>query len=44
LCELWVAGTDLLEDWLEHLRLLLDDLSQLLELWVISQEVEIATS
>jgi hypothetical protein len=41
LSQLWVASADLLEDRLKHLGLLLDDLSELLELWVISQEVEV---
>lgn len=42
--ELWVASCNGLEDWLEHGRLLLDDLSQLLELWVVAQEVEVSGS
>lgn len=36
--QLWVASTDLLKDWLKHLRLLLYNLSQLLELWIVTQE------
>ena len=40
--ELRIAGRDLLQDGFKHLWLLLDDLSQLLELWVIAQEVEIS--
>lgn len=41
LSQLRVAGTKLLEDGLEHLRLLLDNLAELLELGVMSQEVEV---
>jgi hypothetical protein len=40
--ELGVASANLLQDWLEHLWLLLDNLSQLLELRVISEKVEIS--
>lgn len=41
LSELRVAGAKLLEDGLEHLWLLLDNLAELLELGVMSQEVEV---
>lgn len=42
--ELRVAGTELLEDGLQHLGLLLDDLTELLKLGVISQEIQVAES
>ena len=42
--QLWVTSSNLLQDGLEHLRILLDDLSQLLELRVISEEIEVAKS
>lgn len=42
--ELGVACTKLLQDRLQHLRLLLDDLAKLLELGVVSQEVQVAES
>lgn len=42
--QLWVTSSNLLQDRLEHLRILLDDLSQLLELRVISEEIEVAKS
>lgn len=38
--QLGVTLTNLLQDRLEHLGLLLYDLSQLLELWVVAQEVK----
>jgi hypothetical protein len=38
--QLGVALTDLLQNRFKHLGLLLYDLSQLLELWVVAQEVE----
>lgn len=41
LCNLRVASSDLLENGLEHLRLLLNKLAQLLEVAVVPQEVEI---
>lgn len=41
LSKLRVAGAKLLEDGLEHLWLLLDNLAELLELGVMSQEVEV---
>jgi hypothetical protein len=44
LCQLWVASADLLKDWLEHLWLLLDDLAELLELGVITEEIKVAKS
>lgn len=40
--QLRVAGTELLQDGLEHLRLLLHHLAQLLELGVVAEEVEVA--
>jgi hypothetical protein len=42
LSQLWVAGSDLLQDGFEHLRLLLHQLSQLLEMRVVAKEIEIA--
>jgi hypothetical protein len=49
---LWVLGDDLgqlratcgdlLQDWLKHAWLLLDDLAKLLELWVVAKEVEVS--
>ena len=42
LSQLGVSGAKLLEDGLQHLGLLLDNLPQLLELSVVSEEVEIA--
>jgi hypothetical protein len=42
--ELWVSSTDLLQDGLQHLRVLLHDLSELLELRIISQEVKVSQS
>jgi hypothetical protein len=42
LSERRVTGAKLLQDWLEHLRLLLNDLSKLLELRVVAKEVKIA--
>lgn len=44
LSELRVSGTELLKDRLKHLRLLLDDLSQLLELRVVTKEIEVSES
>lgn len=41
LSQLRVAGTELLQDWLQHLRLLLNDLTELLELGVAAQKVEV---
>jgi hypothetical protein len=38
--ELGVSSSDLLQDRFKHLRLLLYDLSQLLELWVVAQKVK----
>jgi hypothetical protein len=38
--QLRVAGSNLLQDGLEHLRLLLYHLSQLLKLWVVTQKVQ----
>lgn len=40
--QLWISSTDLLQDRLEHLGILLNNLSELLELWVVSQEIEIS--
>lgn len=40
--ELRVAGTELLENGLKHLGLLLNDLAKLLELRVVPQEVQVA--
>ena len=40
--ELGVSGTQLLENGLEHLRLLLDDLAKLLELGIISKEIQVS--
>lgn len=40
--ELRVAGAKLLKNRLEHLRLLLDDLAELLELSIVTQEVQVA--
>ncbi|MCP6237188.1 hypothetical protein NL436_27275, partial [Klebsiella pneumoniae] len=40
-CNLRIASSDLLEDGLEHLGLLLNKLAQLLEVAVVPQEVEI---
>lgn len=42
LCELRVAGSDLLQNGLQHLRRVLHHLTELLELRVISEEVEVA--
>lgn len=42
LSELGVAGAQLGENRLEHLRLLLDNLAQLLELGVVTKEVEVS--
>jgi hypothetical protein len=42
--KLGVASTQLLQDGLQHLGLLLDNLTQLLELGVVSQEVQVAES
>lgn len=42
LSELGVAGAQLCENRLEHLRLLLDNLAQLLELGVVTKEVEVS--
>jgi hypothetical protein len=42
LCKLGISSTNLLKDRFEHLGLLLDDLSKLLELRVVAQEVKIA--
>ena len=42
LCKLWVTGTDLLQDWFQHMRLRLNNLSKLLKLRIRSEEVEIA--
>ena len=44
LSQLWVSSANLLKDRLEHLRLLLDDLSELLELGIVSEEIKIAQS
>ena len=43
-CQLGVAGAELLQDRLQHLRLLLNDLAQLLELRVVAEKVEVAKS
>lgn len=40
--ELRIAGAKLLENGLQHLRLLLDDLTELLKLGVVAQKVEVA--
>lgn len=40
--KLGVASPELLQNRLQHLRLLLDDLAQLLELGVVAKEVEVA--
>lgn len=40
--QLRVTGTKLLQDGFEHLRLLLHDLAQLLELGVAAKEIEVA--
>lgn len=42
--ELGVSGTELLQNRLQHLGLLLDNLAKLLELGVVSQEVEVTES
>jgi hypothetical protein len=42
--QLWVTSSNLLKDWLKHLRILLNDLAELLKLRVVSEEVEIAQS
>jgi hypothetical protein len=42
LSELRISSTELLKDWLKHLRLLLDDLAQLLELGIVAKEIEVA--
>lgn len=42
LSELGVAGTELLQDRLEHLGLLLDNLAKLLELCVVPEELQVA--
>ena len=39
--QLRIAGSKLLKDWLEHLRLLLNNLAELLELSIVSQKVEV---
>jgi transcription initiation factor IIE alpha subunit len=39
--QLRIAGSELLENWLEHLRLLLNNLAELLELSIVSQKVEV---
>lgn len=41
LCDLRVTGRDLLKNGLEHLRLLLNELAQLLEMRVIPEEIEV---
>ena len=38
---LWVAGRNLLKDGLEHVGLLLDELSKLLEMGVAAEEVQV---
>jgi hypothetical protein len=38
--QLRISGSDLLQDRLKHLRLQLYNLSQLLELWVVTQEIQ----
>lgn len=38
--QLGVSGSDLLQDRLKHLRLQLYNLSQLLKLWVVTQEIQ----
>jgi hypothetical protein len=40
--DLGVACGDLLQDGLEHVRLLLDELAELLEVGVVAQEIEVA--
>ena len=40
--ELGVSGTQLLENGLKHLRLLLDNLAELLELGIISEEIQVS--
>lgn len=40
--QLWVASAELLQDRLQHLGLLLHNLAKLLELRVVSQEVQVA--
>jgi hypothetical protein len=42
--QLRVARSELLQDRLQHLGLLLDNLAELLELWVVSQEVQVTES
>jgi hypothetical protein len=44
LCQLWVTSAYLLEDGLEHLGLLLHDLTKLLELGIVTEEIEVAKS
>jgi hypothetical protein len=44
LCNLRVTSGDLLKDGFQHLRLLLDQLAELLKMRVIPQEVEIGQS
>ena len=41
LCQLWVTSSNTLQDWLEHLWLLLNDLSQLLKLWVVAKPIQV---
>lgn len=41
LCDLRVTGRNLLKNGLEHLRLLLNELAQLLEMGVIPEEIEV---
>lgn len=42
LSQLWITCSDLLQDGFEHLRLLLHQLSQLLEMRIVAEEIEIA--
>lgn len=42
LSQLGVSGTKLLENGLQHLGLLLNDLAKLLELGVVSEEIQVA--
>lgn len=44
LCQLRVASTELLQDRLQHLRLLLNNLAELLKLCIAAQEIEVTES
>lgn len=40
-CKLWIPNADLLQDWLKHLWLLLNDLTQLLKLGIVPEKVKV---